>query len=78
MQELEKKPIAPLSPQQKRILQLLVDGYTAKEIAYKMGLAATTVRKHQRRACQKLGATTQDQMIAFAVAYECVTVDIYI
>jgi DNA-binding CsgD family transcriptional regulator len=78
MQDLEKKPIAPLSPQQKRILQLLVDGYTAKEIAYKMRLAATTVRKHQRRACLKLGATTQDQMIAFAVAYECVTVDIYV
>lgn len=73
----EKRPVQPLSAQQKKVLQFLVDGYTSKEIAFKMGLATRSVRKHQQRASAKLGAKSQHQMIAFAVAYGFVVVDIY-
>jgi len=74
---LEIKPIQPLSPQQKKVLQFLADGLSSKEIALKMGLATRSVRKHQQRASVKLGAKTQHQMMAFAVAYGFITVDIY-
>jgi DNA-binding NarL/FixJ family response regulator len=57
-----------LSPQQTRIMQHLVDGCTIKEIALQMGLACVTVRKHVKRASQKLGAKTHDHAIALVVA----------
>ena len=58
-----------LSPQQSIIMQHLVNGCTIKEIALKMGLACVTVRKHIKRASQKLGAKTHDHAIALVVAY---------
>jgi len=70
------KPIKPLSPQQQRILQLLVNGYSKKEIAFQMALAPDTVVKYIRRARLKFYARTCEQMIALAVVYECITVHI--
>ncbi len=57
-----------LSPQQATIMQRLVDGMVVKEIAMAMGLAASTVRQHIRKAKKKLGASTQDRAVALAVA----------
>lgn len=73
---MKAKSPKPLTPQQQRVVQYLVDGLVSKEIAFRMGVASNTIRKHQRRACAKLGAKTMDQMIAFAVYYGCVKVNI--
>lgn len=66
----------PLTSQQQRVVQCLVDGYETKAIAIHLGVALTTIRKHKRRACAKLGAKTIEQMIALAVYYDCVQVHI--
>lgn len=66
----------PLTPQQQRVVQCLVDGYETKAIAIHLNVALTTIRKHKRRACVKLGAKTIEQMVALAVHYGCVQVHI--
>lgn len=57
-----------LSPQQSLVLQHLVDGLVVKEISTTMNLSTISIRKHIKKAKLKLGAATQAQMIAFAVA----------
>lgn len=64
----------PLSPQQKIILQHLVDGCTVKEISLFMGITIATVRKHINKAKVKLNAKTQNHTIALVVASGEVTV----
>ena len=53
--ELERKyciveTIAELSPRQREVLILIIQGYRNKEIALKLGIAQQTVSEYLRRA----------------------------
>jgi DNA-binding NarL/FixJ family response regulator len=56
--------VAGLSPRERQVLELLVDGYQGPEIAERLFLSLETVRTHVRNAVGKLGARTRVQAAA--------------
>ena len=48
-------PCRPLSPREHQILDLIRNGNTQKEVAYRLGLSDATVRVLYARAMRKLG-----------------------
>lgn len=52
---LSLPPRRPLSPREHQILDLIRDGNTQKEVAYRLGLSDATVRVLYARAMRKLG-----------------------
>jgi DNA-binding NarL/FixJ family response regulator len=56
--------VAQLSPREREVLELLVDGYQGPEIAAQLFLSLETVRTHIRNAVGKLGARTRVQAAA--------------
>lgn len=55
-----------LSPREKEILALLVDGYSNKEIAAKLVVSLSTVHSHRSRLMQRLGLTGRHELIQYA------------
>ena len=53
---------------QLRMLQMLVDGMTQKEIALKLGRNHRTVRLHFQRLKHKMNAVSLFQVVAFSTA----------
>ena len=53
-QEAAQDIVAELSPRQKQILALRVQGYKCREVAAKLGIAEGTVKWHSWRMRQKL------------------------
>jgi DNA-binding NarL/FixJ family response regulator len=51
----ERRAGVPLSPRERQILTLIVDGKTRKEVAYELAIAHSTVRVIYSRAMKKLG-----------------------
>jgi two-component system, NarL family, response regulator DevR len=60
----EKNIPAALSPQQKRVLALLAEGKTNKEIAQALGLTDKTVANYVRHIFQKIRVTRRSQATA--------------
>lgn len=60
--------IKPLSPQQRRIMQYLVDGLTMKEIQVEMSIKLGTIRKYLQKVRKKTEAKSLYQCIAIVVA----------
>lgn len=56
-----------LSPQEERILHLIAEGMTNREIAEAMKLSINTVRNYVSNMFDKLGITTRSQAAAYAV-----------
>ncbi len=52
-----------LSPRERQVVASAAMGHTNKEIAYELGLSHSTVRVLLRRACQKLGLRTRDELV---------------
>lgn len=61
----EDKP--ELTERQTEILELLVQGLSAKEIAYQLHLSPRTVEFHKYQAMERVGVTTSAELIAYAV-----------
>jgi DNA-binding NarL/FixJ family response regulator len=60
-----------LSPQQRRVLELLASGRRVAEVGVAMGVAQGTVRSHVKALRAKLGASTQLKAVAmFHQAYD--------
>lgn len=56
--------VASLSPQQRRVLELLAAGHRVREVAVMMGVTVGTVRSHVKALRAKLGARTQLEAVA--------------
>ncbi|MDR3414338.1 LuxR C-terminal-related transcriptional regulator [Novosphingobium sp. Fuku2-ISO-50] len=52
-----------LSPQQRRVLDLMTTGYTNKEIAKELGISSRTVEVHRALALRCLGARTSFEAV---------------
>lgn len=63
-------PVGHLTPRQKEILRLLVDGLSAKEIAAKIVLSPRTVEFHKYQMMTALGAKSSADLIRIALRYE--------
>jgi two-component system response regulator DevR len=55
---------APLSRQERRVLELVAEGKTNKEIAAEMGLSSKTVKNYLSSVFQKLQVTRRSQAVA--------------
>lgn len=66
---MERLRGAALSPQQAKCLALVGEGLTTKEIAFKLGLAETTVDEHIKKATVKLGAPNRARAAALHRAH---------
>jgi DNA-binding NarL/FixJ family response regulator len=58
---------AALTAQERKVLQLIAEGRTGKEIAAELGLAANTVHAHRTSLMAKLGIHKQTDLVRFAV-----------
>lgn len=52
-----------LTKREKEIFTLLVDHYSTREIASKLGISEKTVRNHISNVIQKLGVTSRIQAV---------------
>jgi PAS domain S-box-containing protein len=60
----EKRPVtAELTPREREIAALLVDGKTSKLIARETGLSPRTVEMHRARLMRKFGAATSSELV---------------
>lgn len=55
----ERRLGRPLSPRERQILTLIIDGKTRKEVAYDLEISHSTVRVIYSRAMKKLGGLWQ-------------------
>lgn len=64
---LERDPASGLTPRQRDILQLVVAGRSAKEIARLLDISPRTVEYHKYQAMDSLGASSNAELIQLAV-----------
>ncbi len=55
--------IAQLTAKEKLVFDFLVEGYTIKEIAKRLGISYSTVNTHMNAVYRKLGVNTRSQLI---------------
>jgi two-component system response regulator DevR len=62
-------PVAALSDQEKRVLELISEGLTNRQIAARMFLAEKTVKNYVSSLLTKLGMQRRTQAVAYAVRH---------
>ena len=62
-------PVAALKPRQREILQLLVEGRSAKEIGATLSVSARTVEFHKYQMMEKLDLHTNAELVHFALKH---------
>jgi DNA-binding CsgD family transcriptional regulator len=63
----ERDPASDLTPRQREIVRLLVDGRSAKEIAKLLDISHRTVEYHKYQAMETLGVTSNAELIQLAL-----------
>ncbi|TLD70447.1 response regulator transcription factor [Phragmitibacter flavus] len=63
---LSKPNLDQLTPSEKRILKLIADDHTSKEIAYLLKISAKTVENHRLNICNKLHIHGSHGLLKFA------------
>jgi DNA-binding NarL/FixJ family response regulator len=66
----EDKRLASLTPQERRILELITEGHTNRQIADEMILAEKTVKNYISNVLAKLGVERRTQAATFAARLE--------
>lgn len=66
----EKPTIKNLTRSEKRILQMIADDKTTKEIAHKLFISPTTVEKHRANICRKLNLKGNYALLRFALTHK--------
>lgn len=56
-----------LTPRQREVLQLVIDGCTMKEIATRLGISTRTAESHKYEMMEGLGVETTAELIQYAV-----------
>lgn len=59
------RPTAALTPRERQVLALVVEGHSSKQIARRLGISHYTVHKHRENLMRKLGATSTAQLAAW-------------
>jgi len=70
----EKDSFKKISPRQQEILQLLVEGKSAKEIASILDISTRTVEFHKYRLMQQLNIKTSAELVQYAVRHGIISV----
>ena len=56
-----------LTPRQREVLQLILEGYTMKEVAALLGISTRTAESHKYEMMQGLGVETTAELIQYAL-----------
>jgi DNA-binding NarL/FixJ family response regulator len=68
LDELAASSAAPaLTTREREVLQLVAEGLSSKEIAYRLNVAVPTVETHRRQIMDKLGLRTIAQLTKYAI-----------
>jgi DNA-binding NarL/FixJ family response regulator len=60
-------PYGALSPREREVLHLVVDGLTIKEIAQRLGISTKTAENHRGRVLAKLGVRNSAELVRYAM-----------
>ncbi len=63
----EQNPLKTLTERQKEILKLIAEGYSSKEIAYKLNISIKTVEAHKSQIMEKLNIYDIPGLVKFAI-----------
>jgi DNA-binding NarL/FixJ family response regulator len=63
----EMSAFVQLTPRQREILQLIVEGNSTKEIAYKLNLSVKTVETHRMQLMERLGIKDVAGLVRYAI-----------
>ena len=66
-QDVSHPPASVLSPREREVLQLLAEGYKAKEVAESLHLGVKTVETHRRNLMEKLDIDNLVDLIRYAL-----------
>jgi len=66
-------PWSRLSGRERETLQLLAEGKTNKEIAFRLGVSIKTVEKHRARIMSKLGLHSISELVRYAIRNKIIT-----
>lgn len=73
----QKKFAEPiLSSREREVLQLLAEGNSVKETAYKLGVSAKTVETHRRHIMEKLQISNSSDIVKYALREGLITLDL--
>jgi DNA-binding NarL/FixJ family response regulator len=64
-----KYPLMQLSPREREVLQLVVEGQSSAEIAELLSLSCRSIETYRRRLMQKLGITNLPNLVKFAISH---------
>lgn len=71
VQLAEKQPsINDLTPTERRVLKLIAENFTTKEIGEQLFISPRTVEKHRANICQKLNLQGSHSLLKFAVFHK--------
>ncbi len=73
--EKEEDPLLMLSPREREVLQLVVEGKSTSEIAAIASLSPKTVETYRSRLMHKLEITNLPELVKFAIRYGLTSVD---
>lgn len=74
-EETGTPPASVLTPREREVLQLLVEGHTVKAIAERIHLGVKTVETHRRNIMEKLGLKNMVDLIKYAMREGVVSLD---
>jgi DNA-binding NarL/FixJ family response regulator len=65
--ESAEPPGTPLTPRERKVLQLLAEGRTNKEVAAALGIGLKTVETHRMNLMAKLGLHSVVDLVRYAI-----------
>jgi DNA-binding NarL/FixJ family response regulator len=68
-------PLQDLTPRQREVLQLIAEGHSTKEIAYKLNLSVKTVETHRGELMNRLNIHDVAGLVRYAIRTGLVTPD---
>jgi DNA-binding CsgD family transcriptional regulator len=69
MKKNETAPVSRLSPREREVLKLVVDGKTSKEIAAMIGVKPASVHTYRSRIMAKLEINDIASLVRFAIRH---------
>lgn len=66
-QKQNAKHLESLTPREREVFDLVIQGLLNKQIAYKMGTTERTIKAHRKKVMSKMGANTVQQLMGMAV-----------
>lgn len=67
---MERVRLGALTPQERRVVDLVVDGLTNAEIGRRLGIRETTVRNHVSNLLAKLGVSSRTQAAVYLLRHQ--------